>query len=140
MKKNLLKYAAGLLLSSAFLVIGLSASLPVSAQTYDAAAFRETSGLDKAAGAAGYATGGDATSLNDLIGTIIYAFLGLVGVVFLVLVIYGGLTWMTAQGNEEKVKKANGIISGSLIGLIVTLAAYVISYFLINYFQTGALG
>jgi len=59
----------------------------------------------------------------------------LVGVLFMVLVIYGGLIWMASQGNEEKVKKANGIIMNSLIGLVITLSAYVISYFIISYFQ-----
>src|SRR3989339_2172736 len=35
--------------------------------------------------------------------------LSIVGVLFLILVIYGGITWMTAGGNEEKVKKATNI-------------------------------
>jgi len=96
--------------------------------------FNGQSGLDTAAGQAGYATSSAATSLTDIIGYIVYAFLGLVSVIFLGLIIYGGVIWMTAQGNEEKVKEANNIIMSALFGLIISLAAYVISYFVISYF------
>ena len=35
---------------------------------------------------------------------------------------------MTAQGEEEKVSKAKDTIQRAVIGLIVTIAAYAISY------------
>ncbi|MBI4812330.1 hypothetical protein HY798_02705 [Candidatus Falkowbacteria bacterium] len=49
--------------------------------------------------------------------------------------IYGGYTWMTASGNEQQVEKAKGIIKNAVIGLIVVLAAYVVTAFI--YWELG---
>lgn len=104
-------------------------------QTLAAYNFATNSGLNTTAKASGYTVTGTST-IVDIIGTIIYIILGLVGVIFMGLVIYGGFTWMTAQGNEENVKKAMKILFSALFGLIITLAAYVLTYFLISYFWT----
>ena len=65
--------------------------------------------------------------------------LSFVGVIFLVLMIYGGFIWMTAKGNEGEVEKAKKIITQSIIGLIIVFGAYAISYFIINYFSGQSL-
>ena len=49
------------------------------------------------------------------------------GVVFLILMIYGGYLWMLARGNEQEVEKAKNIIQNALIGLVIVLAAYAIT-------------
>ena len=63
------------------------------------------------------------------IGKIIKAILSFLGVIFLVLMIYGGYTWMMAGGNEQQVSKARSIIINSIIGLIIIMAAWAITYF-----------
>lgn len=83
------------------------------------------------------ATGDPNVALLPLIGDIIGIVLGLLGVVFLFLTIYAGIIWMTAQGNEEKVEKAIGIMKTATIGLIVTLAAYSISAFIVDQVGTS---
>src|SRR5690554_2680154 len=55
------------------------------------------------------------------IGKIIGAVLSFVGVIFMVLIVYGGLTWMTASGNEKQVEKAKNLIVQAVIGLVVVL-------------------
>jgi len=65
------------------------------------------------------------TSLANIISTV----LTMVGTVFLVLTIAGGIMWMTAAGNDEKIKKAQKIIIGATVGLIISLTAYTITYF-----------
>ena len=77
-------------------------------------------------GTGGYSTVGE-TTLAAKVGTGISGLLGLVGTIFLVLVIYGGFTWMLAQGKEEKITKAKTIIIDASIGLGITLAAYIIT-------------
>jgi len=72
------------------------------------------------------------TSVESLIGTVITAFLGLLGVIFLVLMVYGGYIWLIARGDESKVEKAKDTIINSLIGLIIVLAAYAITYFVLD--------
>jgi len=103
---------------------------PVFAQNYN---FITNSGLGTAANTAGYDTGAT-TSVESLVGSVIMALLSFVGVIFLGLVIYGAIIWMTAEGNDEKVKKAKSILTDSIIGLVITLSAYAITFFLINFF------
>ncbi|MBI2459496.1 MAG: hypothetical protein HYV53_03015 [Parcubacteria group bacterium] len=71
-------------------------------------------------------------SLAGIVGIVIQAFLGLLGVIFLVYMIYAGYAWMTAQGDEEKVTKAKDTIQRAIIGLIIIIAAYAISYFVLQ--------
>jgi len=70
--------------------------------------------------------------LSDLIGLIISVALSLVGVIFLVLMIYSGYNWMTAQGEEEKVTKAKETITRAIIGLIVVIGSYAIWRFVFS--------
>ena len=91
------------------------------------------------AGGAGYETAAEDASIEVLIAQIIQAVLSLIGVIFLILMIYGGYLWMTARGNEEQVTKAKGVITASLIGIIVVLGAYAISYFVISILAEGTL-
>lgn len=69
--------------------------------------------------------------LSDVLAAFISAALTLVGLIFLILMIYGGYLWMTAQGEEEKVGKAHKIITAAVIGLVVVLSAYAITYFIL---------
>ena len=47
----------------------------------------------------------------------------------LIFVLYGGFTWTTAAGSEEKVKKGKNILQWALIGLVVIGAAWsIITY------------
>jgi len=72
---------------------------------------------------------------NDLagvVGIVIQAFLGILGVLFLIYVIYAGYGWMTAQGEEEKVTKAKDTLTRAVIGLIITIAAYAISVWVLG--------
>jgi hypothetical protein len=51
------------------------------------------------------------------------------GVIFIVMIIYGGYTWMTAAGNEEKVKKGKDILQTAIIGLVIVILVRVIYIF-----------
>jgi hypothetical protein len=61
-----------------------------------------------------------------LAGRIINAILGIVGSLALIMFIYGGLVWMTAGGNEQRVKKGRDILSWAVLGLVVIFASYAI--------------
>lgn len=90
-------------------------------------------GFDKVPGVAqraGY--GAQERTIDQIISTVISVVLSLLGVIFMVLMVYGGYTWMTAQGDEQKVDKAKDIIRAAVIGIIVVAAAYAISIFVIT--------
>ena len=63
-------------------------------------------------------------------GRVIGIILSFIGVIFLGLMIYGGLMWMMAEGNEQKVGKAKDLITNAIIGLIIVFTAYAITAFL----------
>ena len=69
-----------------------------------------------------------AKDLEVVIGNAIGTALSLVGLIFLVLMVYAGYLWMTARGEEEQVTKARKIIVGSLIGIVIVVSAYAITY------------
>lgn len=70
--------------------------------------------------------------LTTTIGSLIAVLLAFLGIIFLILIIYAGLLWMTAGGNEDNVKKAKSILLNSVIGLVILLSAYAISKFVID--------
>jgi len=61
--------------------------------------------------------------------------LGFLALIFLVLIIFAGFKWMTSGGNEEEVKKAQALMKNAVIGLIIILAAWSITYYLIYMFR-----
>ncbi len=67
-----------------------------------------------------------ASTVGDIIGMV----LSFVGVIFLILIIYGGISWMFSTGNEQKVDKAKKIIINAVIGLVIVFAAYFITDFI----------
>lgn len=68
---------------------------------------------------------------SEKAGDIIRIILSFLGVIFLLLIIYGGFLWMTAQGNDTQVDKAKKIIINSTIGITIVLLAYAITWFII---------
>lgn len=76
---------------------------------------------------------GDSASLGTFLGErVINPFFGVLGVIFLVLMIYGGIRWMTAGGEAGSVEKAKGIITRAVLGLLVILLAYGFTQFIFS--------
>ena len=83
-------------------------------------------------GAIQTATGLGKTDLPTLVGSIINAVLGLLGIILLIYLLYGGFLWMTSGGDTEGVKKATTMIKNAVVGLIIVMAAVAIANFVIN--------
>ncbi|MFH1822491.1 MAG: MMCAP2_0565 family pilin-like conjugal transfer protein [Patescibacteria group bacterium] len=79
----------------------------------------------------GYDLAADEYTISEIVGTVVKAFLSLLGVIFIALMLYGGFTWMTASGDEEKVKKSKDIIRMAIIGLIIIIGSWVIWDFIL---------
>ena len=69
---------------------------------------------------------------RDVIARVIKIALGFLGTIAVVLIIVAGFQWMTAAGNEDKIKKAQKIMTAAVIGLVIVLMAYALSTFIIN--------
>ncbi len=72
------------------------------------------------------------TNIYVFISTVISVLLSVSGLVFLTIMVYAGLRWMTARGNEEKVEKAKNAIFGALIGFILVSVSYGLSTFIFS--------
>lgn len=102
-------------------ILTIAASLP-------GAAFAADYGLTETATNAGYNM---TFTFNTYVGALINGALGALGVVFLILMFYGGMLWLTAEGEQEKIKKARGFIFHSILGLILTLLSFGIAQFVV---------
>lgn len=72
-----------------------------------------------------------------LVGDIISYILGFVGVLALVMFIYGGITWMTSAGAAEKIKKGKDTIVWAIFGLAFIFLSYAILDFILKAFLSS---
>ncbi len=72
------------------------------------------------------------TNISVIVSNVIKILLSFLGIIFVVLIIYAGFLWMTAAGDENKISKAKTLIAGAIIGLAIVLAAYAITYYVID--------
>lgn len=75
---------------------------------------------------------GGVQDIRILIARIVRGFLGLLGTVALLLILYAGFTWMTAQGDEGKIATAKKTLTSAIIGLVIILSAFAITSFIIS--------
>lgn len=66
------------------------------------------------------------------LGALISSLLAFLGIIFMILIIYGGFLWMTARGAEDQISKAKKIIISATIGLTIVLSAYLISLIVVS--------
>jgi len=110
-----------------FLALFVFVGHPAFAQTTDLAAVGATSGLG-------------ANDLVSIIGGIIKVVLGVLGIIFLVIIIYAGFLWMTAGGDDKRVGRAKQMLINATVGLVIMLMSYAIASFIINALITATGG
>lgn len=64
--------------------------------------------------------------LRGMILLIVNFFLGFLGLLAVIMIIYGGFLYVTSAGNEEDVKKAKKILMYAVVGIIVIILSFVI--------------
>jgi hypothetical protein len=81
---------------------------------------------------AGQASIKSTSTLPQIIGSLIKVFTGALGLIFLLLTVYAGFLYLTAAGDEDKVKHAKETLQRGVIGLLILAAAYALTVFVIN--------
>ena len=119
-------FIVGFFLVSDALVVSAFESDLVMDQYNQEDAFRQASGFSQS------------TTIGEVVQMAIEGFLGLLAVIFVILMILAGYNWMTAGGDEQKVTKAKDTIRAAIIGLIIIVAAYAITFFVFKYMPYGA--
>ncbi len=87
-------------------------------------------------------TGLGTKDLREGIMAIVRILLGFLGIIAILIMLYGGFVWLTSAGNEEKVGQAKKIITAAIIGLVIIFVSYAIAEFVITQLlvATGAEG
>lgn len=85
-------------------------------------------------------TGLPQDNATDATGKLINRILGASGIAFLILTVYAGFMWMTAQGNQDRITKARETLTASGIGIAVILLAFSITNFVLNNVSSAVSG
>jgi len=73
--------------------------------------------------------------IPTLVGNIINYVLGILGVLALVMFIYGGLIWMTSEGAPDKIKKGKDTLVWAILGLALIFFSYALLDFILGALQ-----
>lgn len=74
-------------------------------------------------------SGGGCVSAPDLVNNMVNWFIGVAGAVALIFMVYGGIMYMTSNGDPNKTQKAKNMIMYAVIGLIIVGLSTVITGF-----------
>jgi len=72
------------------------------------------------------------TDPRVLIGRIIQIALSFLGAIAIVIIMYAGFLWMSSDGDEEKISQAQKILKNAVIGLVIILASWGITTFILS--------
>ncbi len=78
--------------------------------------------------------------IRVIVVRIINVLLGVLGTIFLLLMIYAGWLWMTAGGEAQKVEKAKKIITNAIIGLVIVFMSFAFTKFVFSILNDAANG
>lgn len=89
--------------------------------------------------AAGTALSG-ASDLPTLVGRVISILLGFLGIICIGLIVYAGVLYLTAGGDDKHIEKAKKLLTNAAIGLILIVAAYAIATYVVGALSEVATG
>lgn len=69
---------------------------------------------------------------SQFITNIINTVTGLIAIILIAMLVYGGVTYMTSAGNEQRIDSAKKVITYAIVGVIVVAAARIIAEFVIG--------
>jgi hypothetical protein len=116
-----------------FLLVASVASAAVSSATTTYTPLTATELLQVTTGTSiGDVAGLGDADLRTTIAQIIRVILAFLGVVAVIIIIWGGFKWMVSGGADEKVRDARKLIVMGIVGLAIVLSAYAIASFVIS--------
>lgn len=109
------------------IILAVSVSLPATALAQGFVQ-KIRGGVEQTASPAGL---NQTTSLENMIGNTIKVAISFVGVLLLAYVLYAGYIWLTSNGDSKKTEQAIKILRTAIVGMIIILAAYAITDFVL---------
>lgn len=122
-------------LASAATIAAVALPMAVAAQG-------STAPLDVTSTGIGYGayTGLSGQDIRITIANIIRTAMGLLGIIAVLIILYGGFKYMISQGDDTKVGDAKKIIIAGIIGLIIIISAYAVASFVVSNLVTATGG
>lgn len=74
------------------------------------------------------------TCIGHLVSNIVAAAFIIAGILFFVLLVLGGIEWLTSGGDKVKVENAGKRITAALIGLAIVASSYAVYMLVLNFF------
>ncbi|MBP9802556.1 hypothetical protein KBC40_03125 [Patescibacteria group bacterium] len=71
-------------------------------------------------------------SFPQLVNSAIRGILGITGAIALVMIVIGGITWMTSAGNADRVRRGKDTLLWSILGLLIIFLSYAIINFVLG--------
>lgn len=96
-------------------------------------------GADNATELKGKTFGGDKDPQQIAAG-VINVLMGFLGLVAVVIILFGGFKWMTAAGSEDKIEEAKKLLVAGVVGLVIILSAWGIATFVIDQILSNTKG
>ena len=109
--------------------IGLAGALPALAA---AATAKSTVCTTLGSDAGCTSTPSGSVSINDVIDAVVNILSIVIGVVSVIMIMIGGFRYVTAGGDANSVKAAQGTITYALVGLVVAAMAQIIVQFVLH--------
>lgn len=122
-------------IAAALMVLGLGSVATMSPAVAEGVNWKDCA---DGASTANCITSTDSTGVfgqGDLMGTlttIINVIVGVVGFVAVAMIVLGGISYATSQGDAAKAKKAQNTIIYSVVGLLISLLAFAIVNFVLT--------
>ncbi|OGL67150.1 hypothetical protein A2856_03730 [Candidatus Uhrbacteria bacterium RIFCSPHIGHO2_01_FULL_63_20] len=80
----------------------------------------------------GAATQLSATPLPIIVARLIRAFIGVLGIIAVVIIIFAGFRYMTSGGDVDKTSSAKRMLVQAVVGLVIILSSFAIAQFVLN--------
>lgn len=74
----------------------------------------------------------DLTSPEKFVGVVIQGAIAILGILLIIMIVWAGMSWMTAHDDAAKVARAKGVIMAAIIGLILAISGYAIISFVLQ--------
>lgn len=121
--------------TSLALLLGFTSIITLPAKAADSIC--EMSGVSDEVKKASGCDGGSDQEISDSIVTIINATIAILGLVAVIVIVYGGIQYMTSAGDSSKLKRAKDTILYAVIGLIISVLAFAITNFTISIIKSS---
>jgi len=93
--------------------------------------------LTEAASNIGFTDNASYSDVRSILSLAVNLTLSLLAIIFFGMMMYAGIRWITAQGEDEKIEKAKTAIKAAIIGMVIVISSYALTQFIFKVMDLG---